>query len=317
MRRIIGVVALCALLTGVSNVAAAYPEKPIRLVVSYPPGGASDVLARLVGQHLSSKWNVPVVVENRPGGNTQIGTQMIARAPADGYTFGLVNQALTLNHSLYGTLPYDSRQDFTPISLIASSPLVLFVNDEMEARTLGDLVDYSKRNPGKLNYSSAGSAMLAIGEMFRNASGVDAAPVSYKGSGPAVMAVASGEVSYTIETLLTARPLLEAKKLRALAAASTERLNVLPEVPTFTEAGLKGYTSFLWFGIVGPAGIPGDIVQKANQAINEILKLPEVEAQLSSLASSALHSSPEEFRKFLDAEFERYADVVKKNGLKP
>ena len=292
-----------------------YPAKPIQLIVPYPPGGGTDVLARIVAQKMTEGWGRQVIVDNRPGGDTQIGTNAIARAAPDGYTFGLVTTTFAINKSLYPSLSYDSFRDFAPVTLIAETPMFLVANPKIEASTLTELVTLARQKPGQLNYSTPSSIGYVAGEMLKAMAGIDVVRVPYKGSAPSVLAVMSGEVSYTIDTLLATKAYVEAGRLRVIGVTSRQRSAELPSVPTISEAGLPGFDLTLWYGMLAPAGVPGEIVKKVAAEVGRVVALPDVKEKMQSLAATPRGSAPEDFASFLRAEIQKYEGVVAKQKL--
>lgn len=297
--------------------AAAYPDKSIRIVVPYPPGGSTDGLARIVGQKLSEAWNVPVVIDNRPGADTQIGNALVAAAAPDGYTLLMITTVFAISKGLYQKLPYDPATDFTPIAPIASSPFYLVAGVNVPAANLRDLVALAKQKPGQLNYSSSSSANYLAAELMKKAAGIDVVNVRYKGSGPGVAAVASGEVTYTLDTLLAAKPLIDAGKIRALAVTGDKRSPQAPSVPTFAEAGVPGFDMVAWFGLGGPKGMPPDVVAKINKAVQDAMRSPDVREKVESYAATPMLMSPEQFSSFIKTEFDTFDAVVKSSKLEP
>ena len=300
-----------------SFAAAAYPDKPIRIVVPYPPGGSTDGLARIVGQKLSEAWGVPVVFDNRPGADTQIGNSLVAAAAPDGYTLLMITTVFAISKGLYAKLPYDPATDFTPIAPIASSPFYLVAGVNVPAATLRELVALAKQRPGQLNYSSSSSANYLAAELMKKAAAIDVVNIRYKGSGPGVAAVAAGEVTYTLDTLLAAKPLIDAGKIRALALTGERRNAKMPAVPTFAEGGVPGFDMVAWFGLGGPKGMPADVVAKINKAVQDAIRSPEVREKIESYDATPMLQSPEQFSSFIKTEFDTFEAVVKSNKLEP
>jgi len=296
---------------------AAYPDKPIRFIVPYPPGGGTDVVARAIGQKLEQMWGAQVIVENKPGGDTQVGTSAVARAPADGYTFGFITPTFAINKSLYPRLPFDPVHDFAPVAALARSPFFLVVGNGTKAGTLKELIALSKAQNGNMSYSASSSITFVTGEMFRNAAGIEALHVPYKGSAPSVTAVAGGEVAFTLDTLMATKPLVDGGLLKVLAVSSRTRFKELPHVPTLSEAGLKDFEMSFWYGMIAPAGTPADVVEKTNAAVTRILQMPDVRAKLQSLGTEPLQTTPAQFTAMVKEDFVRYEAVVKANNLQP
>ena len=294
----------------------AYPERPIRLMAPVAPGGAVDVVARIVSQKLSVLLNQNVVVDNRAGANYIIGTEIVANAPADGYTAG----AHTINPAVYKKLPYDAIRDFTPISHIANSGgLVIVVHPSFQARTLQELIDMAKASPGKISYASAGFGNLTHigGELFQVMTGVKLTHIPYKSAGPAVNDVLGGQVPLMFGPSPVVVPMVQAGRLRALAYTGLKRSSQLPNVPTADELGIKGYEATGWYGLYGPRGMPRAIVERLSRAVKEIVDMPDTRERFNALNLEPIGSTPEQFAEFLKADLKKYADIVKKAGIQP
>ena len=311
----------CILLSvaAASVLAQGYPDKPLKLVVPFPPGGPTDIVGRLVAQKLAEGIGQPVVVENRPGAGGTVGSTAVARAPADGYTL-LYGSSSTLASapSLYRDLAYDPRTAFAPISLVSRGPIIAAVNAQLPAKTLKDFIALAKSSPGRINYGSAGSGTpphLAA-ELFKTVAGVDLVHVPYKGGGPAVSDLAGGQVQVCFEGLPTLLPHIKSGKVRALAITGAKRDPALPEVPTFAEAGLPGYDANFWNGLVAPAGTPAEVIARLNSVLVQALATPEVHAALVRLGLEAAGTTPQQFGDFIAAEIDKWARVVKASGAK-
>jgi tripartite-type tricarboxylate transporter receptor subunit TctC len=311
----------CILLSvaAASVLAQGYPDKPLKLVVPFPPGGPTDIVGRLVAQKLAEGIGQPVVVENRPGAGGTVGSTAVARAPADGYTllYGS-SSTLAIAPSLYRDLAYDPRTAFAPISLVSRGPIIAAVNAQLPAKTLKDFIALAKSSPGRINYGSAGSGTpphLAA-ELFKTVAGVDLVHVPYKGGGPAVSDLAGGQVQVCFEGLPTLLPHIKSGKVRALAIAGAKRDPALPEVPTFAEAGLPGYDANFWNGLVAPAGTPAEVIARLNSVLVQALATPEVHAALVRLGLEAAGTTPQQFGDFIAAEIDKWARVVKASGAK-
>lgn len=297
----------------------AFPSKPIRLVVPYPPGGASDVTARLLGQKMAESWGQPVVIDNRPGANGIVALEHAAKQPPDGYTLLLANLGPNaINPAIYSKLPYDPVRDFAPITLTTLVPQVLVVAPSFEARTLKDLLDYARANPGKLNYGNGGNGSsnhLGV-ELMASLAGVSLTSVPYKGDAQAMTDAMSGQVTLTFPTVVAATPHIRAGKLRALAVGTKTRVASLPEVPTMQEAGVAGYESFSWGGIMAPAGTPAPILNKLHAEFVRILRLPDIQEKLAGLGATVAAAGPAEFAAFLQAEIRKWDGVAKRANIK-
>ena len=308
---------LCLAAVATAAVAAPFPERSVRLVVPYPAGGGTDGAARLIAQKLSDIWGKPVVVDNKPGADTQIGNAFVAGAAPDGYTLLIVATTFAISKSLYPNLPYDPAKDFTPITPIAIAPYYLVTGTGVPVNNVAELLTLARKNPGKLNYALSSSTNYMAAELMKKAAGIDVMDVRYKGGAPAVLAVATGEVTYTLDTPLSFKAMLDAGKLRVLAVTGERRMPALPDVPTFTEAGLGGADMGSWVAIAGPKGMPADLVESINATVQGALATPEVKQKLESFAFSPLYQNVAQFNAFLNKEFERYEVVIRSNNLKP
>jgi len=298
---------------------APFPTKPVRLVVPFPAGGTTDILARAAAQKLSETLGQQVIVDNRPGAGGNIGAELVAKAQADGYTLlmGTVGTH-AINPSLYAKMPYDHVKDFAPVILVAGVPNVLVVNPDLPFKTVADVVAYAKANPGKLNFASSGSgtSIHLSGELFKVMAGVQMTHVPYKGSAPALTDLIGGQVQLMFDNLPSALPQIKGGKLRAVAVTSTTRAAALPDVPTVAESGLPGFESSSWFGILAPAGTPKDIIAKINTDVQKWLSTPEAKEKLLGQGAIAAGGSPDDFAKHIQAETAKWAKVVKESGAK-
>ncbi|HWP90380.1 MAG TPA: tripartite tricarboxylate transporter substrate binding protein, partial [Burkholderiales bacterium] len=295
----------------------AYPAKPIRIISIFAPGGGNDVICRLVAQQLTERLKQQVIVENRVGANGIVGSEAAARSAPDGYTFTLIPSGHTVNASMYKKLPFDSIRDFTPITLVGSGPLVLAVHPSLPAKNVKELIALAKARPGQLTYVSSGvgaSGHLA-GALFDSMTGTQMVHVPYKGMSLAVSDLMGGQVSMTFGTSLSVIPHVRTGRLRALATTGAQRSPALPDLPTVAESGLPGYEASLWYGFVGPARMPPEIVQRLNTEIAAILALPDTREKLASQGVDARSTTPEEFARILTADVARWAKVVQKLGL--
>ena len=296
-----------------------YPNKPVRLVVPYVAGGNLDVTARLFAQHLSDELGQPFVVENRPGANGNTGTDQVARTAPDGYSLVMVSAGtLGINPAMYANMPFDPEKDLTHISIVSTGPLVLQVTPGLAVRTVQELVDLAKAQPGRLNFGSGGSGTLAhlSLEMLKLRAGIDIVHVAYKGTSLATTDVMAGHIHGMFDTLSTATPLIREGKVRALAVTSARRSAAFPNVPTIAEAGVRDYAAETWAGLVGPRGMPRDIVDRLQAAVARIAARPDVQQRLAAGGSEAVGNTPEQFRQQLAAERRSWAEVVKVSGAK-
>ncbi len=311
----------CALFCLAASVAFAqgYPSKPVRMVVPFPPGGTTDILARAVGQKLSEAWGQQVVIDNRPGAGGNIGTDIVAKAPADGYTLlmGTVGTH-AINASLYAKLPFDPIKDFAPVALVASVPNVLVVNATIPATSVKELIALAKSKPGQLNFASSGNgtSIHLSGELFKSMTGTSILHIPYKGSSPALTDLIGGQTNMMFDNLPSSMGHIKSGKLRALAVTSAKRSPALPDVPTIAEAGVAGYEASSWFGVLAPAGTPKEIVAKINADIVKALGVPEIKERLSSQGAEPVGNTPEQFAAYIGTELVKWAKVVKDSGAK-
>jgi tripartite-type tricarboxylate transporter receptor subunit TctC len=295
----------------------AYPVKPIRIISIFAPGGGNDVICRLVAQKLTERLKQQVIVENRVGANGIIGSEAAARSAPDGYTITLIPSGHAVNASMYRKLPFDSVKDFTTITLVGSSPLVLAVHPSLPARNVKELIALAKARPGQLTYVSSGigaSGHLA-GALFEMMTGTTMSHVPYKGMALAVSDLMGGQVSMTFGTSLSVIPHVRTGRLRALATTGIQRSPALPDLPTVAEAGVAGYEAGLWYGFVGPANMPAEIVQRLNAEIAAVLAQPDTREKLASQGLDTRSSTPDEFARTLVADIARWATIVQKLGL--
>ena len=295
----------------------AYPAKPVRIVSIFPPGGGNDAICRAVAPKLAERFKQQFIVENRPGANGIVGTEVTARAAPDGYTFALIPSAHAVNASLYKKLPYDSIRDFTPITLVGSSPLILAVHPTLPVKNVKELIAFAKSRPGQLTYvsSGVGSSGHLAGAMFDNMTGTKMLHVPYKGMGLAITDLIGGQVFMTFGTSLSVTPHLRTGRLRALATTSAQRMKTMSETPTIAET-VPGYEATLWYGFAGPARMPPDIVRRLATEIGAVLALPDVREHLTSQGLEPTPSTPEQFAKLLVSDLDRWAKVVERAGVK-
>ena len=299
--------------------AQAWPAKPVRIVVPFAPGGSTDVIARMVAQKLTTLWGQTVVVENRAGAGGNVGADVVAKAPADGYTLLMASGSITINPHLYKNMPFDTKKDLVPISNVASGPMLVVVPDGSPAKTLKDLVAMAKAKPGALNFGSAGvgSQVHLAAENFADAAGIDISHVPYKGEALAFTDLIGSQTQFMVGNFAAASALLGKSRLRALAVTGKQRQPQLPDVPTAIEAGLPGFENYGWFGLLAPAGTPADIVAKVQRDTAKVLAETETKARLYVQGMTALASTPAEFGQQMDAELVRWGTVVKNRKLSP
>jgi tripartite-type tricarboxylate transporter receptor subunit TctC len=312
-------IAAIALSVPASAQAPAYPTKPIRLVVPFPAGGATDIIARAVSQKLTEAWGQSIVVDNRPGAGGNIGTELVAKAAPDGYTLEMGTVGThAINASLYAKIPFDHIKDFAPIILVAGVPNVLVVNPSLPVNSVQELIAYAKANPGKLNFASSGpgTSIHLSGELFKVMAGVQMTHVPYKGSAPALQDLLGGQVQLMFDNLPPSLPQIKGGRLRALAVTSLTRAPALPDVPTIAESGLPGFEASSWFGILAPAGTPPAIIAKVNAEVAKWLASPEGKEKLVAIGANAGGGSPEDFAQHIQKETAKWAKVVKESGAK-
>lgn len=297
----------------------AYPSRPVRMIVPFPPSGSTDIMARVVAQKLTQKLGQQVIVDNRGGAGGTIGMNIAAKAPPDGYTVMMSTSIThTVGASLYSKLPYNVLTDFAPITLAASVPLLLVVNPTLPAKSVKELIQLAKAKPGQLNYASPGSGTSGhlAAEMFKSMAGVDIVHVPYKGGGPAVVDLIGGQVQMLILSAVATLPHVKTGKLRALAVTGLSRSAKLPDIPTVSESGLPGYEVVLWYGISAPAKTPAPIVSRLNHDIVAIMRSPEMRERLASEAGEPIGNTPEEFEKIIRADVAKWAKIVRESGIK-
>ncbi len=299
--------------------ASGYPNRPIKIVVTFPPGGPTDMVARAVGQKLAETWGQPVVIDNRPGAGGNLGTALVAKAPPDGYTLVLSNLGpFTVSPFVYAKLPYSPVADFTPITLAATSWFFLVVNPSVAANSVKELIAIAKAKPGQLTYSSSGNATPAHlgGVLFQNVAGVSMTHVPYKGAGLSVLAVIGGEVQLAIESPPPIVPQVKAGKLRALGAARPNRSPLLPDVPTMSEAGLPGFEVGSWYGFHAPAGTPKPIIDKLHAEMVKAMNTSELRERFASVGAELVASTPAQFGAFVEHELKKWEKTIRAADVK-
>ncbi|MDP2008410.1 MAG: tripartite tricarboxylate transporter substrate binding protein [Rubrivivax sp.] len=303
---------------GAAFAQAGYPNRPVTLVVPFPPGGGTDTGARLIAQKLAAKWGQPVVVENKGGAAGQIGADLVAKAKPDGYTLLMGNIGTqAINPALYKKLPYDPDKAFAPISLVAELPLAMMVNPEVPAKTPAEFIALARSQPGRLSYSSsgAGGAPHLAAEMFKLATKTFIVHVPYRGGGPAVQDLLAGHVQLSFMTVLEASGHIKAGKLRALAVTSSKRVSALPDVPALTEGAVPGFNSISWIGLLAPAATPRDIVEKISADVRDIIASDEVKGRLTELGGVPRANTPAQFTEMIEADRKRYAQIIRERGI--
>jgi tripartite-type tricarboxylate transporter receptor subunit TctC len=302
----------------VGAAAQAFPTKPIRMLVAYAPGGGTDILARVIAQGMSDDLGQPVVVENKPGAGSQVATEIVAKAPPDGYTILMATIAHSINPGLYPKLPYDSLNDFAPVSLVASVPLIILVSPTVPAGSVKELVALAKANPGKLNNAMAtGSMPHLAGEMFKKMAGIEVVPVAFKGNSPAYPDLMAGRVQFMFDALSAGLPQAQSGKLKGIAVTSAQRSQAAPDIPTVAESGLPGFEAEAWYGVLAPAKTPPAVVDRLNAAIRKTVATPAIRDRLAGLGYTIKVDSPAEFTAYVRAETEKWTKVVKDSGATP
>ncbi len=311
---------MLALMLPAGNASAqTYPNRPIRWIVTYPPGGPTDVVARAIGARLTEAWGQQIVIDNRAGAGGVIGTDLAAKAVPDGYTllFG-TSAGLTINPALSNKLPYDAVKDFSPVSLLVLNPQILVLNNAIPANTVKELIAYAKARPGQLNYASVGQGSpnhLGM-ELLKALAGIDLVHVPYKGTGPAITDLLGGQVQLMFNSMPSVLPLVKSGKLKGLAVGSAQRSPAIPDIPTVAEAGVPGFENVTWYGMFAPAKTPHDIIVKLNQQVVKILAEPEIAQRLASQGAEPRSSTPEELVKFMRMESARWKKVIQAAGIK-
>jgi tripartite-type tricarboxylate transporter receptor subunit TctC len=295
----------------------AYPARPIRLISPFTPGGGNDLVSRAVAVAMTKNIGQSVVVDNRPGANTIVGMEIVAKAAPDGYTLIMTSSTQAINATLYPKLPYDSIKSFAPVCLVGSSPLIIAVPTASSIRTVTDLIAAARAKPGELTYPSAGTgnATHLGGELFASMAGVTLTHVPYKGSGPGLTDLSAGRLAVAFSTALSVVPFVKGGRLRAVAVTSSQRSSFMPELPTVAESGLPGYEASTWYGVIAPAGTPRAIVARLNNEIVKVLALPEVKDRLVTQGIDPIGNTPEQFAAYIRSEIVKWAKIIKSTGV--
>ncbi|NBS08803.1 MAG: tripartite tricarboxylate transporter substrate binding protein [Betaproteobacteria bacterium] len=295
-----------------------YPSKPIRLVVPFPPGGPTDLLARAIGQKLQERIGQSVIIDNKPGASTIIGVDAVVKSPADGYTLLLGSNSLALNRFLILKMPYDIDRDIAPVILLTKISNALVVHPSLPVKDLKEFISYAKANPGKITYASTGNgtATHLFGEMFASMTGIDMTHVPYKGTAPALNDLLSGQVTSMFDSLTSVIPNVRAGKVRLIGLTNSKRAMFAPEMPTLSELGLPDYEAIGWFGIAAPAKVPAEVINKLNFEINAILQTPEMATKLSQLGGEVAGGSPDDFKLFIQSEAKKWGRVIQNAKIK-
>jgi tripartite-type tricarboxylate transporter receptor subunit TctC len=314
MKRIFAAVAAMALAAAAN--AQSYPDKPIKIIVPFGPGGFTDVAARILQKELAPAIGQAVIIENRPGAGSTIGTDAVAKAAPDGYTLAMVSTAHVISPHIYKQMPYDAIKDFTPVMRLAEGPYVLTVHPSLPVKSVSDLIALAKAKPGAIDYASSGngSSQHLVGALFCSMAGVQLNHVPYKGSNQAMNDVLGGQVKVTFAGVPNVLPNVQNGKLRAIAVSTAKRYADMPDVPTIAEAGVPGYDATIWLGLLAPAGTPHEIVQKLNTEITRILSTPDAKKLMGSAGVDVATSTPEDFGRLLQSELDRWGKVVRETG---
>lgn len=316
-RHLLAAAAIAACVAGPVQ-AQGFPDRPVRVIVPFGPGGGTDNLVRLIEPHVRAALGQPLVIENRAGAGGTIGSEMVARAPADGYTVLIVDSSFAINPSLFPRLPYDSEKDFAPVSLLATGPVILLAHPSLPVTSLQELVAMAKARPGALNYASGGNGASThlAGELLKMVAGIDLVHVPYRGTGPATIDVVAGHVKLMFNGISAARPHVDAGRLRALAVTGDRRADALPDVPTFAEAGLAGVTASTYWGALVPAGTPAPAIARLSEALRAGVRHPDVQERLTALGFAPIGGSPADYAENLRTETAKWAEVVRKANVK-
>jgi tripartite-type tricarboxylate transporter receptor subunit TctC len=302
----------------VASPAMSFPDRPVRIIVPYAPGGGNDALARVLGQKLEEQWGKPVVIENKSGGNTIIATDYVAKLPPDGYTILMVTTVFSVNPSLVQKLPYDTVRDFSPVVLAGTAPNVLVTKPSLPVNSVQELIAYAKANPGKLTYGFPGvgtTPHLAV-ELFNHDAGIKAVGVVYRGTQPQLLAMLQGDLDYMFDVTSSLEH-VRMGKLKGLAVTVSTRLEKFPDIPTMIEAGVPGYEAATWFGFAVPAGTPPDVIEQINQAFNKGIADPTVRSRMDALGIRLVGGSVADFARHIRAEMDKWSAVVRNAGIKP
>jgi tripartite-type tricarboxylate transporter receptor subunit TctC len=318
-RRIAAATFACALSVAAFAQTATFPTRPVRIIVAFPPGGGTDIVARILGQKLGESWGQQAIVDNRAGASGVIGTEAAARAAPDGYTWFMGTMGnLTVNQHLYQKMPVDPQRDLTSISQVVAVHFVMVSHPSLPAKNVKELIALAKARPGQINYSSSGpgGAPHLGGELLKSMAGIDLAHIPYKGSGPSFTDLLGGQVSLTFDSLVQAYPYIKAGKLNALAVLGSKRSALLPQTPTVAESGVAGYELTNWFGVVVPSATPRELVQRLYGDISKALAQPDVRDKLQAMGADVIGSNPEQFAAFMRAETVKWAKVVRQANIR-
>lgn len=317
-QKLLSVLCGVAFMLPVAATAAAYPDRPVRLIVPYAPGGSADIAARLISDEWGKNLGQTLVVENRAGAGGNVGIDIVAKSTPDGYTIGLQTVSLAINPALYSKMPYDTLNDLSPVGVVANSQHVLVVNNNLPAKSVAELIVAAKAKPGDMTYGSAGSGSTfhMSAELFKAVAQADITHIPYRGGGPALQDTIGGHVNMSFPVLSAAMPHVQAGTLKALGVTGPKRSSLMPDVPTIAEAGLPGYSFETWFMIIAPAGVPEPIMQKLNETLNKTLNQPELAARMNKEAYEPAPSSRADARKLLESDIAKWTKVISDAGIK-
>jgi len=313
----LGIIGISAGIVGTAS-AADWPTRPVTIVVPFSAGGATDILGRLMADKLGTMWGQSVVVENKPGAGGNVGTSGVGRATPDGYTLLMAGGSIfTVSPHLYKDLPFDTKKDFVPVTNVAAGPMVIVTSKELKAKTLKELIDYGRQNPGGLNVGSAGlgTQVHMAGENFSYAADIKMTHIPYRGEAAAYTELMAGQIDVVVGNVGAVSSLVDSGRLNALAVAGETRAPMLPDVPTASEAGLAGFTNYGWFGLVAPAGTPKEVIEKIQQDTAKVLAMPDVKERVETIGMTPIGNTPEEFRKAIEEESDYWAKVVKDRNI--
>ena len=318
MRTLANVLYLVLAMTSPMTSAQEYPQRPVRTIVAYPPGGSTDIIARIVGQKLTDRLGQTFIVDNRAGAAGMIGAELVARATPDGHTLMVADSPFVVNPSVFAKVPYDPIRDFTPIVLVGSSPLILVVPAASPSQNLADFIRLAKAQPGKITIASAGTGASShvVAELFKMRAGVNLTHVPYKGLGPALAEVTGGQVDSLFSSIPAALQLVRTGKLRALGICTRNRMAAVSEIPTIEEGGVADFDAFIWYGYQGPAGLPKSVVDKLSREIARAAALPDVKERFAGMGLETMILMPDAFRPFIAEELKKWGDVVKAANIK-
>ena len=318
MRTLANVLYLVLAMTSPMTSAQEYPQRPVRTIVAYPPGGSTDIIARIIGQKLTDRLGQTFIVDNRAGAAGMIGAELVARATPDGHTLMVADSPFVVNPSVFAKVPYDPIRDFTPIVLVGSSPLILVVPAASPSQNLADFIRLAKAQPGKITIASAGTGASShvVAELFKMRAGVNLTHVPYKGLGPALAEVTGGQVDSLFSSIPAALQLVRTGKLRALGICTRNRMAAVSEIPTIEEGGVADFDAFIWYGYQGPAGLPRSVVDKLSREIARAAELPDVKERFAGMGLETMILMPDAFRPFIAKELKKWGDVVKAANIK-